>query len=902
MDLQEPSKKKRNVIATDATVDLELLERLGIGEGTNTGPDRSDETTNQSKILENRQDGRINESKERSEQRSFLKPVTQPAKCGIQASQIEVFLGGLSKDISEGDIIASLSDSGLPVLSVKIQREFEGTQSRGFAYITFPNMYTAQKACHSISKIGGRPVALHITRSKTVEHLGRRPDMTPYRVVTAGGESHLSLLLNKVRSLERPVAGVSEAMASAYASKVLCEDVLNPLSIKLPESAAKRQAVGHQRKGKIGSPASACATSSEASVPYPPLRISSVHRPIMNNDLASIDGPVFKVQDHGLQNRVSVKAHMQGGITPEKVPVTEAPEPSVLTLAHVLHNYPETQRALHEYQESKPDIDVQSLTPLTILNQCANRLRVEVSYSESADTPTGPFLIQARMQLPKDFENLDPLCGSGKARLKKDAKQLAAAGILEQLLPVIRGHQGRTDSSNSTTPATISSGNRRKNAKKASGNVKETNVSHTLMDGEVSSAVPHNFYTTHQKSSQARTSSNVAVEDTIANTTQQIPKGLSSLLDGFPPAWKNPVVAGQEIVSQHPSSNPQSGLSLGSPYVGRGLDAGSKQPDPLNVIGPITKHHAANRQGHLHKGVERDRHLQILGTASRIASHVYGVALPHTRPVERDLMSDVSWYRSDAVLRLHNQPAFQKKDLGIQWKPLTIWSEGTSAVLSNIQRKRQLEEQQQQQQHDLLASQLPDSLDLAVGSMQSVAPSGASRVWHGSGANRWEGVPPEQVMQLQLQLEQQSIDGSCPPGSSDPNWSENLNHRPEPQRRLLHLSGSPRTVTAPVGNREVAAQWQGMFELRHVSHGSEPSAVFGAQEAQVVPMNVHVGSGWGAEASHKSGASAVLPSTLLDQSVSNQEICVQDVLDDVQKLLLGAGIVKGPPSSPVTYK
>ncbi len=73
----------------------------------------------------------------------------------------------------------------------------------------------------------------------------------------------------------------------------------------------------------------------------------------------------------------------------------------VAPLAALLEDCPETKRALETYYKGgRPEAQLQSLTPLTILNQHANRMKVEVSFTEQAETPTGPFTVSAKICLP----------------------------------------------------------------------------------------------------------------------------------------------------------------------------------------------------------------------------------------------------------------------------------------------------------------------------------------------------------------------------------------------------------------------------------------------------------------------------------------------------------------------
>ncbi|EFJ42790.1 hypothetical protein VOLCADRAFT_96996 [Volvox carteri f. nagariensis] len=77
-------------------------------------------------------------------------------------------------------------------------------------------------------------------------------------------------------------------------------------------------------------------------------------------------------------------------------------------------------------------------TPLMILHEYASKMSYEVTNHETSDGPSGPYTVETRM-LSGGNRGTTIATASGKARTKKDAKQVSAAAVLEKLLDGPRG-------------------------------------------------------------------------------------------------------------------------------------------------------------------------------------------------------------------------------------------------------------------------------------------------------------------------------------------------------------------------------------------------------------------------------------------------------------------------------
>ncbi|KAK9802660.1 hypothetical protein WJX73_002230, partial [Symbiochloris irregularis] len=102
----------------------------------------------------------------------------------------------------------------------------------------------------------------------------------------------------------------------------------------------------------------------------------------------------------------------------------DLPDPSTLIEGFTL-----CKRLLDTFRASP---NTQNKTPLAILHEYATRCTLELSYDEKSDSALGPFTSEAK--LTSIGGSVTYAKGTGRGRGKKDAKQVAAAALLEELL------------------------------------------------------------------------------------------------------------------------------------------------------------------------------------------------------------------------------------------------------------------------------------------------------------------------------------------------------------------------------------------------------------------------------------------------------------------------------------
>ncbi|CAL5224048.1 g6673 [Coccomyxa viridis] len=104
------------------------------------------------------------------------------------------------------------------------------------------------------------------------------------------------------------------------------------------------------------------------------------------------------------------------------------PRPERRELASVIDEYPLCKRLMEAYRRV---YHMPNKTPLSILFEYASRLNLQLSFEEG-QTSQGHFTLT--LQLKNDREACLYRPGVGQAKSKKDAKQLAAAALLEVML------------------------------------------------------------------------------------------------------------------------------------------------------------------------------------------------------------------------------------------------------------------------------------------------------------------------------------------------------------------------------------------------------------------------------------------------------------------------------------
>uniref|UniRef100_A0A061SHK5 DRBM domain-containing protein n=1 Tax=Tetraselmis sp. GSL018 TaxID=582737 RepID=A0A061SHK5_9CHLO len=109
-------------------------------------------------------------------------------------------------------------------------------------------------------------------------------------------------------------------------------------------------------------------------------------------------------------------------------PAEDAPQPSV-GAASYMEGRDKCRKLMKAFRSNPNNANK---TPLSVLNEYATRLNLQLTFSEEAESKTGPFNIEARL-LTRPAGALYAR-GSGRGRGKKDARQAAAAAALEILL------------------------------------------------------------------------------------------------------------------------------------------------------------------------------------------------------------------------------------------------------------------------------------------------------------------------------------------------------------------------------------------------------------------------------------------------------------------------------------
>ena len=101
--------------------------------------------------------------------------------------------------------------------------------------------------------------------------------------------------------------------------------------------------------------------------------------------------------------------------------------------------FPDLQDALKAFRKCTALVNVfkgnpatANKTPLAILHEYVNRISVELTYSEESESALGPFVVEAKVTSAGGRDTY--ALASGRGRSKREAKQLAAAAALEQLL------------------------------------------------------------------------------------------------------------------------------------------------------------------------------------------------------------------------------------------------------------------------------------------------------------------------------------------------------------------------------------------------------------------------------------------------------------------------------------
>lgn len=148
------------------------------------------------------------------------------------------------------------------------------------------------------------------------------------------------------------------------------------------------------------------------------------------------DKAPFADADEGVEGGLQTRSS-SGRCSPSKrdKPVKEKEEKETEPVpdpATYLNSYPKCKQLINAFRLNS---NTHNKTPLAILHEYATRLNLEVVYTESAESNLGPFNVEAK--LTSLTGSILYASATGRGRGKKDAKQVAAAGVIEALLAVV---------------------------------------------------------------------------------------------------------------------------------------------------------------------------------------------------------------------------------------------------------------------------------------------------------------------------------------------------------------------------------------------------------------------------------------------------------------------------------
>eukprot|EP01023_Acetabularia_acetabulum_P047341 TRINITY_DN49883_c0_g1_i1.p1 TRINITY_DN49883_c0_g1~~TRINITY_DN49883_c0_g1_i1.p1 ORF type:complete len:203 (+),score=44.96 TRINITY_DN49883_c0_g1_i1:251-859(+) len=85
---------------------------------------------------------------------------------------VEVFIGGLEKDIKDDTVLQAVSQVVEGATSLRIARRKRSGDCRGWATIRVPDLESAQKLCDELRQVNGQFVGVHISRGKPLGPTG----------------------------------------------------------------------------------------------------------------------------------------------------------------------------------------------------------------------------------------------------------------------------------------------------------------------------------------------------------------------------------------------------------------------------------------------------------------------------------------------------------------------------------------------------------------------------------------------------------------------------------------------------------------------------------------------------------------------------------------------------------
>ncbi|GLC37042.1 hypothetical protein PLESTB_001397800 [Pleodorina starrii] len=413
---------------------------------------------------------------------------------GGRSGGFEVFMGGLAPDAREEEVRRELEALAQgEVLSVRLQLTRGTSVCKGYGFATFADEASAQRAVSAAAagaRLCNRRVGLHTSRR-------------PFRAVLTGAQAagaapplHLApdpaasinaLLLELRGHPDRRAAvaaalqvvqrGAKRANQASAAATTMASPPATAVDIGGSGSGATRTvspaaAAGVQRTAAGGKRQATAAMVETAATNAAAARTEEPRPAVVQNAAAATGGATkaapaaaaspapasagtTKAADAAAKGNAAVvkdgaarapaaaeagssaaAAGSANNIKAEKGAggggaATGGMSPDLMA---ALATYPKISKLLNSLKGTTRV----PKTPLMVLHEYAAKMSYEVSYLETSDGPAGPYTVEARIM--KSGPNSTTIAkASGKARTKKDAKQVSAAACLEKLLDGPRG-------------------------------------------------------------------------------------------------------------------------------------------------------------------------------------------------------------------------------------------------------------------------------------------------------------------------------------------------------------------------------------------------------------------------------------------------------------------------------
>ncbi|KAK9822115.1 hypothetical protein WJX74_008796 [Apatococcus lobatus] len=304
----------------------------------------------------------------------------------------EVVVEGLPAETTDQAVKEAFSAAG-EVLAVDLQIE------KGFGTVSFATLQAARRACVELKEVCGRLVSVHMSNEAKEEQQAQvvlDQEEVPFSF-DADPDSSINKLLRLLRSHPNRRTAVAAALKAVETTSQQKGETAETLADQLDQ--------GEDQKAS---------------------ELISTEQPEQATQLA---GSTLTQPEVSVGEPVTLPAAAQPAPAQPASSKQKEEEVPLLDLAQLLAGFPKCNHLIETFRTSP---NTQNKTPLAVLHEYATRLSLELAYNESAETNLGPFNVEAR--LTSVGGAVLYATGSGKGRGKKDAKQVAAAAVLEMLL------------------------------------------------------------------------------------------------------------------------------------------------------------------------------------------------------------------------------------------------------------------------------------------------------------------------------------------------------------------------------------------------------------------------------------------------------------------------------------